>query len=165
MHHPRAGGAGGLGDRFRALGLHGVKGLRAALGQDADQIDGDMGIAHRGLDRGRVAQIGLHGVDLADPAERLQVPGQFRPPHRDPDAVIALGQRADHVSPQKARSAENRDERFRFDANSMPWSIPAGQIREIAGVFSGFAIRQHAAAVQRIWLALKQFDKRATDPY
>ena len=96
----------------RRPGLHGVEILRAALGQDADQIDGDSAIPHRGLDRGRIAQIGLHGVDLADPADRLQVPGQFRPPHRHPDPVIALGQRADHVSAQKTRSAENRDERF-----------------------------------------------------
>ena len=41
MHHARAGGAGGLGDRFRPLGLHRVKGLRAAFGQDANQVDGD----------------------------------------------------------------------------------------------------------------------------
>jgi len=40
-----------------------------------------------------------------------------------------------------------------------------GQIGEIAEVFSGFAIRHHAGAVQRIWAALQQFDKRATDPY
>ena len=52
----------------------------------------------------------LHRVDLADPAERLQVAGQFRPPHRNPDAVVALGQRPHDVSPQKPRSAENRDE-------------------------------------------------------
>ena len=110
MHHPGADAAGGLRHGVRALALHGVKGLRAALGQDADQIDGDMGIAHRGLDRGRIAQIGLDGVDLADLAERLQMPGELRPPHRDPDPVIALGQRPDHVPPQKARSAENRDE-------------------------------------------------------
>jgi hypothetical protein len=49
-----------------------------------------------------------------------------------------------------------------FDAMG---SIPAGQIREIAGLVSGFAIRQPAAAVQRIWDALKQFDKRVTGPY
>ena len=101
MHHPRADGGGGLGHRAGARALHRLEGLGAALGQDADQIDGGVGVAHRGLDRGRIAQIGLHGVDLADPAERLQMPGQFRPPHRDPDAVIALGQRADHaVAPE-----------------------------------------------------------------
>jgi hypothetical protein len=32
-------------------------------------------------------------------------------------------------------------------------------------VLSGFAIRQQAAAVQYIWIAIRQFDKRATDPY
>jgi hypothetical protein len=40
-----------------------------------------------------------------------------------------------------------------------------GRIREISVGFSGFAIRQHAVAVQRIWATLKRFDKRVTDPY
>jgi hypothetical protein len=44
-------------------------------------------------------------------------------------------------------------------------SISWGQIREIMGAFGGFAIRQHVRAVQRIWVAIQQFDKRATDPY
>ena len=109
-----AGGGRRLGHRPGARALHRVEGLGAALGENADQVDGGMGVAHRGLDRGRVAQIGLHGVDLADPAERLQVAGQFRPPHRDPDAVVALGERADHVPPQKARSSENRDQRVQI---------------------------------------------------
>jgi len=73
-----------------------------------------MGVAHRRRDRVGIAQIGLHGVDLTDLAERLQMPGQFRPPHRDPDAVIALGERADHASSQKARSSENRDQRIQI---------------------------------------------------
>ena len=111
MHHPRADRAGGFRHRAGARTLHRVEFLRAALGQDADQVDGGMAVAHRGLDRGRIAQVRLHGVDLADLAERLQMPGEFRAAHRDPDAVIALGQRADHMPPDKARSAENRDER------------------------------------------------------
>ena len=114
MHHPGAGGIGRAGNRARARALHRVEGLGAALGQDADQIDGDVGIAHRGLDRGGVAQIGLHSVDLADLAEGLQMPGQFRPPHRDPNPVIALGQRPDHVAAQKAGSPENRDQRVQI---------------------------------------------------
>ena len=114
MHHGGADGGGRLRHCACACALHRLEGLRAALGQNADQIDGGVGVAHRGLDGGRVAQIGLHGVDLADPAERLQMPGQFRPPHRHPDAVIALGERADHVSPQKARSPENRDQRVQI---------------------------------------------------
>ena len=110
MHHSRADGIGGFRHRARAGALHRVEFLRAALGQNADQIDGGMAVAHRGLDRGRIAQIGLHGVDLADLAERLQMPGEFRAAHRDPDAVIALGQRPHHMPPDKARSAENRDQ-------------------------------------------------------
>ena len=69
-----------------------------------------MGVPHRGLDRSRIAQIGLHGMDLADLAGRLQVHGEFRTPDRHPDAIIALAQRADHVPPQKARSSENRNQ-------------------------------------------------------
>ncbi len=114
MHHAGTRGGRRLGHRAGAGALHGVERLGAAFGQDADQVDGGMGVPHRGLDRGREAQIGLHGVDLADPAERLQVPGQLRPPDRDPDAVVALGERPDHVPPQKARSPENRDQRVQI---------------------------------------------------
>ena len=71
-----------------------------------------LGAAHRGCDRGRIAQVGLHGVDLADLAERLQVTGKLRPPHRHADAVIALGEGADDMAPEKARSAEHGDEGF-----------------------------------------------------
>ena len=98
----------------------------------------------------RIAQIGLHGVDLADLAERLQMPGEFRPPHRDPDPVIALAQRADHVSPQKTRSAENRDQCVQIRCHRGP--IPVRQIERIARGISGFAIRQPARAVQPIGL-------------
>ena len=110
------------------LGLYRVEGLRAAFGQDPDQVDGDAGVAHRGFHRGRIAHIGLHGVDLANPAERLQVPGQFRPANRHPDAVTALRQRPDHVPPQKTRSAKYRDERFDWMRQIRLMSLfPAGQ--------------------------------------
>ena len=92
----------------------------------------------------------------------LQMEGQFRPPYRDPDAVISLGERADHMPPQKARSSENRDQRVLIRCHG---PISWGQIRSIAGVFNGFAIRQHVRAVQWIWVTVRQFDKRATDPY
>ena len=67
-----------------------------------------VGVARRGLDRGRVAQIGLHGVDLPDAAERLQVAGELRPAHRHADAVAALGQRAHHVAAEEAGAADRR---------------------------------------------------------
>ena len=165
MHHPRASGRSGLGDGLGALGLHRVERLRAAGGEDADQVDGDVRIAHRGLDRGRIAQVGLHGMDLADPAERLQVARQFGPAHRDPDAEVALGQRADHVSPQKARSAKDRDEGFRLRSDAMLGPILRVKFGSELAIVSGFVARQHALCLQRNWTALKQFDNRATEPY
>ena len=62
--------------------------------------------------RKEIERFDWDGVNLADFAQRLQVTGQFRPAHRDPDAVVPLGQRPHHIPPQKARSAENRDECF-----------------------------------------------------
>jgi hypothetical protein len=43
--------------------------------------------------------------------------------------------------------------------------IPRVKFDGLREYFSVFAIRQAAAAVQRIWVTLRQFDKRATDPY
>ena len=60
---------------FGAVGVDGVETLPSALEQDADQIDQHLGVARGGFHRGRVAQIGLHRVDLADAAERLQMVG------------------------------------------------------------------------------------------
>ncbi|GEC45076.1 hypothetical protein BJA01nite_27180 [Bradyrhizobium japonicum] len=53
-------------------------------------------------------------MDLPDPPRRLEVPGQFRPPHCDPDPVVPPAQRADDIPAQKPRSAENRDESFQI---------------------------------------------------
>ena len=102
---------GGECDLLGAKGLHGVESLAAALEQDANEIDDDVGIANRSLDRGAVAHIGLYGVDLADPAKRLQMAGEVGPPHRDADAVVAPGQRPDQMASQEPGAAENRDER------------------------------------------------------
>ena len=71
MHHRGACDSGRLSHPAGPQCLDGIEGLGATLGQDADQIDGGVGIPHRRLDRSRIAQISLHGVDLADPAERL----------------------------------------------------------------------------------------------
>ena len=134
MHHPGAGGGSRPGHGGGTGPLHRVEFLGAGLGQDADQVDGDVRIAHRGLDRGRVAQIGLHGVDLADPAQRLKMEGQFRPPHRNANPVIAPGQRPDHAAPDKTRSSENRDEgvQIRCHGSGFPGQFPGVKALGIA---------------------------------
>ncbi len=53
------------------------------------------------LDRGGVAQIGLDRVNLADPAERLQMEGQIGPANSHPDAIVALGQRAHDMAAEE----------------------------------------------------------------
>ena len=111
VDHARAMVGGGERDRFGAERLHGVEPLPAALEQDADQVDHDVGVAHRGLDRAGVAQVGLHRMDLADPAERLQMAGEVGPAHRDADAVVAPGQRPHQMAAEKAGAAEDRDQR------------------------------------------------------
>ena len=112
MDHPRACGGCRLRHGIRAFRLDGVEGLRAGLRQDADEIDGDIGPAHRGLDRGRVTQVGLNRVDLPDLAERLEVTGELGPAHRHADAVIAFAQRPHHGAAQKAGPAKNRHQGF-----------------------------------------------------
>ena len=107
-------GGRGLRHGGGALDVNSIESLRAAACKDADQVDDDARAAGRGLHRRRIAQVGLHGVDLADLAERLQVSRQFGPAHADADAITPLGQRADDMPPQKTRAAEHGDERFRI---------------------------------------------------
>src|SRR5262249_57227452 len=64
----------------------------------------------RGGDRGGGGHIRVRGVARAAPPRGLEEVGELRPPHRDADPVIAFAQRADYISAQKPRSAENRDE-------------------------------------------------------
>ena len=69
-----------------------------------------VGPGSRVPDRGRVAQIGLDGVDLADDAHGLQMAGEIGAADRGADAPAALRERADHVAADEARAAEHRDE-------------------------------------------------------
>ena len=72
-----------------------------------------MRVARGSVHGRRVADIGLHGVDLADFAERLQVEGELGVAHRHPYAVIALGQRAHHVAAEEAGAAIDGDQGVR----------------------------------------------------
>jgi hypothetical protein len=59
-----------------------------------------------------MAHIGLHGMDLPDPAERLQEAGKLRAADGDANAVAEFGQRAHDVAAEETRAAEDGDERF-----------------------------------------------------
>jgi hypothetical protein len=78
--------------------MDGVKTLTATLEQDSHEIDDDLRVAGGGFNRRSVPQIGLDGIDLSDTSERLQVPGQFRPADGDANAIVALGERANHMA-------------------------------------------------------------------
>ncbi|BCG76780.1 hypothetical protein MesoLj113b_03220 [Mesorhizobium sp. 113-3-3] len=87
--------------------MHGGEFLPAGLMQDGDEIDDMVGALHGAVDRPAHAHIGLHRLDLADIAERLQMAGKVGPPAGDPDAVAALGQRAHDMAADKARPAKD----------------------------------------------------------
>ena len=97
-------------DGFGPRGLHGIELLPSALEQNADEIDHDVGLARGRLDRGRMAHVGLHGMDLADPSQRLEEAGKLGSTARDTDAVAELCQRAHNVTAEKTRAAEYGDE-------------------------------------------------------
>ena len=110
MDHACADPGGCARHGFRALVLNRLERLSAALGENADQIDHDAGAVGSGLHRGRIAHVGLDGVNLADPAQRLQMPCQFRAADADADAIVPSGQFPDHMPAQKAGSSKDRDE-------------------------------------------------------
>src|ERR1700689_2104707 len=122
MDDARFHATGGAGYRRRPFRLNGVEALAAPLEQNADQIDDDVGIARRGLDRLRKAHIRLHRFYLPDSPERLQMAGQLRAAHRDANTVLAVGERAHHMAADEARAAEHRDQRVRiaFDSHAGP---------------------------------------------
>ena len=129
MDQPRAVGGRRERHRLRAKRVHRLEPLPAALEQDADEVDHEVGVAHGRLDRSRVAQIGLHRMDLADPAERLQMARQVRPAHRDANAIAALGERAHHMAAEKARAAEDRDQRVEWELRSCARPLAALGVR------------------------------------
>ncbi len=82
--------------------LNGVELLRARLLQYADEIDGGFSVPQGMGDRIRIAQIGLHRMDLPDFAERLQMKREIRAAHGDPDPPAAPRQGTHHMPADKA---------------------------------------------------------------
>ncbi len=62
----------------------------------------------------RIAHIGLHSMDLADLAERLQMKGKIGTADGDANSPAALRQSAHHMPADKARTAEHRYEPARL---------------------------------------------------
>jgi hypothetical protein len=87
-------------------------------------------------------------MDLADPPERLQMAGKVGPPHRDADAIAALGEHAHHMATEKARAAKDGDQRvdrgcghaalFGLSEKVSEWDAPAR--RTAAEYRIGFAL-------------------------
>ena len=94
-----------------ALVLDRVESLLAGREQDADEIDDRVCPLRGGKKRVGIAHIGLDGVDLPDPAKRLEMAGKLRTPDRHPHARAGLGDGADHVAADEARAAIDRHER------------------------------------------------------
>ena len=106
--HARRGG--GLGDVAGAVHMHG---LERAL-EDADQIDHRVRALDGGGDGGLVGDVGADELDLAEPAERLQIPGPARVALGGADADAGLQQRLGDVAAEKAAGAEHGHEDVRL---------------------------------------------------
>jgi hypothetical protein len=74
-----------------------IEALAATLEEDTDKIDDYLSVARRRFHRRCVSKVGLHRMDLTDTTKRLQVAGKLGTAHRHPDAVMTLGQSANHV--------------------------------------------------------------------
>ena len=110
-----AGLGGGAGDGARAEDVQGLEILPVALIEHRDQVDHGLGALQRGGDGGRIAHIGLHRMDLADAAERLQVEGEIGAAGGDADAPAIAGERANHMAADKAGPAEHGDDASGLD--------------------------------------------------
>jgi len=103
-----------LGGGFRhgtgATRLHRIELLAAGLVEDADAVDDDLGAGNRLLHRIGIPQIGLHGMDLPDRTERLEVTGEIGAANRDADTEAPAGERPHHVPSDESRATEDGDE-------------------------------------------------------
>ena len=109
-----AGGGDSFGYRAGAKGLHRGVSLAANGRENADEVDDGVGTADRPIDRGTVAQVGLHRHDLAEAAERLQMRRQIGASTSRADAPAALGQRTHYVATEETGSPEDGDDRLFF---------------------------------------------------
>jgi hypothetical protein len=93
-------------DRARSQSLHSLEPLAATLEHDAHEVDHRRGPPDRCRDGIRVAEIGLHGMNLANPAQRLQVHGEIGAPDCNANAPTPLGKRPHDVATDESGPSE-----------------------------------------------------------
>ena len=102
-----AGRARGTGNGTGALDVYFFERLRAAFEKQTDEVDGHVGAIERGRDGRRKPEIGLHRVDLADGAHRLEIASEIRPADRGAHTPAVARHGPHGVAPDKPRAAEN----------------------------------------------------------
>src|SRR5882762_2546259 len=101
--------ARGTGDSARAGHMYGLEGLPSRLGHDARKVDHSRGAVDGASNRIWKAHIGLHGIDLPDIAQRLQMSGQIGASHRRAHPPAIACKRLHRMSSGKTRPAEHGD--------------------------------------------------------
>ena len=102
--------AGHARDGAGARDMDGIKGLRAGLPEDADEVDHAIRALEGTCDRIGKADIALDGMDLTDTTHGLQMARQIRSAHDSANAKSAPRQRPDRMAADKARAPDDRDQ-------------------------------------------------------
>ena len=105
-----AGRAGRLGNGAGAEDVDRVEALAAGIAEDGDEVDHGIGADDGAVDRPAIAQVGLHRLNPADLAERLQVTGEIGAANRGAHAPAALEKRPHDVAAEKPGAAEDGDQ-------------------------------------------------------
>jgi hypothetical protein len=93
--------------------------------EDADEVDRRVGPLHCGGDRGPVGDVGADELDLAEPAERLQIESAARLAFGGTDPDAGLEQRLGDVAAEKAAGAEHSHQDIRLERHGAPLPLPA----------------------------------------
>jgi hypothetical protein len=110
-------------DPARALALDAAEIAAAGLGEDADEVDHEVGADHGALHRGILLDVGEQRHDLADGAHRLEEQRGFGVAHRDPYDMAGSGEPFDHVTADEARAAEHRRHAARRHAEPLRCNV------------------------------------------
>jgi hypothetical protein len=114
------GSARGLGDVLRPHHVQALELLTAGLVHHRRGVDAVFRALQRPLDRGRIADIGLDDLNLADIAQQPQAIGLPGAANGDADAPAGLGQHPHALAADEPRAAEDRHQALHHAASSRP---------------------------------------------